>query len=319
MLQTTMLNLRVHSIAHGADAILVFDLRDRDSAPLPPFSAGSHIDVHMPGEMVRSYSLLNDSRERNRYLIAIKREEAGRGGSAWMHERVRVGMPLAISLPRNHFEACEDAPFSLLFAGGIGITPIWSIAQRLNALAMPWRMHYRARHRRGALLVDELAAEPIAPHVSLSFSEDARSPRLDLAAAVASAPAGTHFYCCGPVAMVDGFRAACAQVEPARVHYEYFASAEAPAVEGGFKVRLAQSGQVVEVQPGCTVLESLARAGVAVPSSCQQGVCGACEVTVLAGTPDHRDLVLSDAEKASGRTMMICCSGALSAELTLDL
>jgi len=315
---TPTLATRIHAISYACDDVLLFELRSLNGEPLPAFTPGAHVDVHIPGGLSRSYSLLNDAAERHRYLIGIKRESASRGGSAWMHDVARPGARIEIAKPRNHFALDETASHSVLIAGGIGITPLWSMVQRLQTLKQRWTLYYRARSRRTAPLLDELAHEAIAPHVAASFSDEAHGQRLDITKIVAEAPAGAHFYCCGPVPMMEAFHHACAHIDPARVHLEYFAAKEAAATEGGYTVRLAKSGREIVVKPGQTILSSLHSAGVAVPSSCQQGVCGACEMRVLSGTPDHRDLVLSDAEKAAGATMMICCSGSLSTELVLD-
>ncbi len=310
---------RIHSITFGAEGVLLFELRSPTVAPLPSFEPGAHVDVHLPGGIQRSYSLLNNARERHRYVIGIKREAASKGGSAWMHDHARTGALIDISAPSNQFALCPDAPYSVLIAGGIGITPLWSMAQHLQAANQPWALHCRARSRATTPLLDELAHPDIAPHVNLSFSEDPLAQRLDLDRVVAEAPEGAHFYCCGPSLMLKAFEAACARIDPARVHLEHFAATEAPATQGGFVVHLAKSGREIVITQGQTILSSLKACGIDVPSSCQQGVCGACEVNVLSGTPDHRDLVLSVSEREAGRTMMICCSGALSPSLTLDI
>lgn len=309
---------RIHAITYGAEGVLLFDLRAQNGDHLPAFEPGAHVDIFMPAGLQRSYSLLNDASERHRYVLGIKREEASRGGSLWMHDGVRTGSLIEISAPKNQFALIENAPHSVFVAGGIGITPLWSMIQRLLRLGRPWTLFYRARSRVSAPLLDALEHADIAPHVHLSFSEDATTVRLNLAHAVLAAPSGSHFYCCGPAAMMTAFEMACSHLDPSRVHLEHFAASEAPATEGGFLVRLAKSGKEVLVLPGQTILESLRTCGVNVPSSCQQGVCGACEMNVLAGTPDHRDLVLSPSEKAAGKSMMICCSGSLSNTLTLD-
>lgn len=309
-------SLRIHAIAYGADDVLLFDLRPPAAAGLQPFDAGAHIDLRLPRGITRSYSLLNDPAERHRYVIGVKREPESRGGSAWLHGEARVGALLEVDGPRNSFALDEGAPHSVFVAGGIGITPLWSMVQRLEHLGKGWTLHYRARSRRRAALLHELGAH--AARVHLSFSDEGAAP-LDLGRIVAQAPEGAHFYCCGPVAMLEAFETACAGLDPARVHLEYFAAKDAPATDGGFVVHLARSGRTIPIQAGCTILDALQAAGVAVPSSCQQGVCGICETAVLAGVPDHRDLVLSEQERAAGRTMMICCSGSTSAELTLDL
>lgn len=310
---------RIHSITYGADGVLLFELRSADSRTLPAFDPGAHVDLHLPNGLVRSYSIMNDCAERHRYVLGVKREPASRGASRWLHDEARVGMPIGVAGPSNHFALRESAANTVLIAGGIGITPLWSMAQRMQALQRPWQLHYRARRRACAPLLEELSAPQLEPHVNVSFSDEDDVPRLDMARIVGSAAEGSHFYCCGPLAMIEAFQAAAAGIEAERIHFEYFAPKEAAATEGGFTLKLATSGREMVVAPGTTILETLQACGVDVPSSCQQGVCGACEVGVLAGTPDHRDLVLSESEKQSGRTMMICCSGSLGPTLVLDL
>lgn len=314
-----LLKTRIHRIEYAAQDVRIFELRSPAGAALPAFSAGAHIDLHIPGGISRSYSLLNHSRERHRYLVGIQREPMSRGGSAWMHDSARVGGLVEISAPRNHFAMVEDAPHSVLIAGGIGITPLWSMVQRLEELGRNWTLHYRARSRAIAPLLEALDAPERRSHVHIGFSDESDGQRLDLARVVAEAPEGAHLYCCGPNAMIDAFEVACVGLPSERVHVEHFAARELAATQGGYTVRLARSTRSVVVQPGQTILESLRACGVIVPSSCQQGVCGACETPVLQGQPDHRDLVLSEAEKASGKTMMICCSGSHTNELVLDL
>ena len=286
---------------------------------MPRFEPGAHIDVHLADGLTRSYSLVNDASERHRYVLGIKREKDSRGGSVWLHEHARVGATLSIEGPRNHFALNEAASHSLLIAGGIGVTPLWSMVQRLQSLGRSWELHYRVRARRSAPLLDELSAPTVAEHVHLGFSEDSGGKRLDLLQVVRAAPSGTHFYCCGPIGMIDAFEQVCSHLDPSVVHFEYFGAKDAPATAGGFTVELDKSGCSIPIVPGKTILGALREAGVEVPSSCQQGVCGACETRVLKGVPDHRDLVLTDAEKASGSTMMICCSGSLTETLVLDL
>lgn len=310
---------RIHAISHGAENVLLFELRPVGTERLPAFTPGSHIDILMPGGVNRSYSLLNDPARRDRYVVGIKREGASRGGSAWMHEIARVGNILDIAGPRNNFALNEEAAYSVLIAGGIGITPLWSMIQRLQSLGRNWSLHYRTRSRACAPLVEELSSVELADHVHASFGDDPSCERLDLDSLVAAAPQDAHFYCCGPTSMMEAFEIACRGVHPSRVHLEYFTAKDAPATAGGYTVRLSKSGRIVPVKPGETILESLRNCGISVPSSCQQGVCGACETRVIEGKPDHRDVVLSEAERAAGHTMMICCSGSLTPELTLDI
>ena len=317
-MQTAALPLRIHAIRYAAEGVLLFDLRAPDRHALPAFTPGAHVDLRLGSGLVRSYSLVNDARERHRYVIGVKRDPASRGGSAWLHENARAGQLIEVAGPRNNFALQEQAPCSVFLAGGIGITPRWSMLPRLEALERPWQLHYGNADRASAALLEELQAPQRAGQVHLSFA-DSGAARLDVAGIVQAAPAGAHFYCCGPAGMLQAFQDACRDIEPARVHFESFVPAAPVARGGGFVVKLARSGRVVEVPPGRTILETLEGCGVDVPYSCREGMCGACETRVLRGTPEHRDMILSDAEKAAGRSMMVCCSGSLGPELELDL
>nr|WP_145547686.1 PDR/VanB family oxidoreductase [Variovorax boronicumulans] len=308
--------VRVEAVRREAHDVHSYELRRPDGAALPPFEAGAHIDLHLPGGLVRSYSLTNVQTERHRYVVAVALDAGGRGGSRWVHERLHVGARLSVGPPRNHFPLREDAPHSVLIAGGIGITPLRAMQTRLAQLGRPWELHYGSRTRAGAAFADELQA--LGAQVHLYFS-DAASGRMDIARTVQAAPAGAHFYCCGPQAMLQTFEAATAAHPAERVHLERFAAQQAPAVQGGFVVELARSGRRLPVAPGATILDTLLVHGIEAPYSCMQGICGACETRVLDGQPEHRDSVLSEAERAANRTMMVCCSGARSPVLLLDL
>jgi vanillate O-demethylase ferredoxin subunit len=234
---------------------------------------------------------------------------------------VRVGDVLTIGAPRNNFPLVEDAPHSLFIAGGIGITPLWCMIQRLEELGRSWELHYCARTRQTAAFLDELRGLGSRVHLNLHFNFDQEPDgrMLDIAAVVAKAAPETHLYCCGPVPMLAAFEAAAGRHPPQQVHVEYFAPKEAPAAGGGFTVVLARSGRSIAVPAGKTILDALLDEGVDVPYACTEGVCGTCETKVLEGIPDHRDLVLSGDEKSSNRTMMICCSGCKSDRLVLDI
>jgi vanillate O-demethylase ferredoxin subunit len=315
------LELLVKSVTWESPAIRAYDLRQPSGAPLPPFRAGAHVDLALPNGLTRSYSLLNSEAERMRYVIAVQNEPAGRGGSRWVHQNLQAGERVAVGAPRNNFPLAEDAPDSLLIAGGIGITPMLSMVTRLVSLGRAWTLHYCARTRADAAFLDKLDALGGMPRgqVHLNFDHEPGGRMLDLAALVAAAPAGAHLYCCGPAPMLAAFEAAAVGRDPRQVHVEHFSATEAPATTGGFTVVLAKSGREVFVAAGETILDAVLAAGIEAPHSCMEGVCGSCEASVLDGLPDHRDLVLSSAEKAANRTMMICCSGSKGARLTLDL
>jgi len=316
------LQVRVRAVTYEAEGILGFEL-----VPMPPlkelpaFSAGAHIDLHLPNGLIRSYSLLNAPHERHRYVIAVNKDANSRGGSRYLHEVLRAGDTLAVGAPRNNFPLDESAPLNVFIAGGIGITPLLGMIARSQALATPWKLYYAARTRRHAAFLDTLHGWHNDPNVELRlhFDQEPDGQMMDLAAVVKDLPAGAHVYCCGPLPMLSAYEQATAGLPPERVHMEYFAAKDAAATEGGFTVELARSGKSVQVRAGQTILDSLLDIGVEPPYSCQEGVCGTCEVRVLSGIPDHRDLVLSAAEKAANDRILVCCSGAKSAKLVLDL
>jgi tetrachlorobenzoquinone reductase len=312
-----LMQVRVKRISYEAESINSYELVSPAGGDLAAFTAGSHIDLHLPNGMIRSYSLVNDQSERRRYVIAVNKDAASRGGSRYVHETLRPGDLVTISHPKNNFVLRESASHSILIAGGIGITPLLSMMRRLGALGRSCEFHYAARTRPAAAFLDELNA--LGPGLHLHFDQEACGRVLDLAAIVKSAPARAHLYCCGPVPMLEAFEAATADRPSDQVHVEYFAAREKPAVGGGFVVKLARSNRSITVEPGKTILNALLDAGIAVNYACTEGVCGTCETRVIEGVPDHRDLFLGREEQAANTTIMICCSGSKSGTLVLDL
>jgi tetrachlorobenzoquinone reductase len=315
-----LIDVSVHAIGVEAEGIFSFDLRPIEGANLPPFSAGSHIDLLLKNALERSYSLINPAHETHRYMIAVARAPQSTGGSEYICDALSVGDPLQIAEPRNNFALDEAAKCSVLVAGGIGITPIWSVLQRLQEIGKPWKLFYAARTRqRMAFLSKFLELHDRYPDlVCLSFDHEPGYSMLDLPLIIQRQAPGTHFYCCGPTGMLQAFEAATAKLDPTTVHIERFSSA-LPAAQGGFEVCLAKSGRSFFIPPGKTILEVLLSEGLHINRSCMQGVCGTCETSVLEGLPDHRDSVLSERERESNKVMMICCSGARSEKLVLDL
>ncbi len=306
---------RVVSIRPVATDILRFELEPADRRPFAPFAPGAHIDVTTPGGPVRQYSLCGDPASARRYAIAVKLEREGRGGSKSMHGWIEEGDSLAFSGPRNLFPLAPEGA-SLFIAGGIGITPILAMVQALAAAGRPWELHYCARSREHAAFHQELAAlrgGEVIPY----FSE---APLLDARALLREARGETDLYCCGPAPLMQAVKEAAGHWPAGRVHFEYFA---APAIawppNQPFEVELARQGIVLQVPRDRTVLQVLRAAGVDVPSACEEGVCGTCETRILAGEAEHRDMLLSDSEKAAGRTMMVCVSRSRSPRLVLDL
>ncbi|MDA7419197.1 PDR/VanB family oxidoreductase [Xenophilus arseniciresistens] len=313
------MRLILQQLRREAEGIVSYEFVAADGGLLPPFTAGAHIDLQLPGGLVRSYSLANAPSERHRYVVAVDHASDSRGGSAWMHTVPRPGHVFDASAPINDFALYEDAPLSIFIAGGIGITPFVAMVARLQALGRSWQLHYTARSRQRAAYAQALNA--LAHEngtVDLRCTADGMA-RPDIAAIVREAPAGAHLYCCGPGGMLDAFTAACAGLPPQRVHLERFAASQEAATEGGYEVQLARSGRTLQVEPGRTLLDTLLDAGVQIQYACSQGICGTCCTPVIEGRPDHRDDYLTDEEKSANRAMMVCCSGSLSARLVLDL
>jgi ferredoxin-NADP reductase len=318
---TARIAVRIAAISQETETIRRLELR-APSDVLPPFTAGAHIDVylpvgHLPVGLSRSYSLLNSQDERHRYVIGVYLEPNGRGGSRYLHEQAVVGGELLISPPRNLFALNEDAATSVLIGGGIGVTPLLAMAKRLDRLNRSWRLHYCCRSRPLAAFHDDLALH--GHRVKLRFDDECQG-FLDIEGQMRALP-GAHFYCCGPKPMLAAFQAAAqaAGLPAAQGHVEDFQPVADLPSQGGFVVELARSGRSLHIPTGKTILETLQQAGVTATSSCEVGICGECQTTVLEGVPDHHDSVLSDAERESNRLMMICCSGAKTAKLLLDL
>lgn len=284
---------------------------------LAPFGVGSHVDLHLPGEMVRSYSLIGQHQPGAHYRIAVALDANSRGGSRFIHDNLPPGSSVQLGDVRNNFPLNEEVPFSVFFAGGIGITPLLGMMARLDQLGRDWQIHYCARTRDAASFIEDL--DHGSGRVKLFFDDENAGRRLDMTRIVSDAPPDSHFYCCGPRGMLELFETATADVDEERIHFEAFAPIAEAATAGGFEVELARSQVRVSVLPGQSILEAISDAGIDVPFSCREGTCGTCETAVLAGEPDHRDNVLTASERASNKTMMICCSGSKSARLVLDL
>ena len=317
------LNALVHTMRFEAEGIISIELRPATpDVEFPPFEAGSHVDLHLANGLVRSYSLCNSDADRGRYVIGVLNDRKSRGGSRYVHQQLRVGMTLPISVPRNNFKLDETAAHSVLVAGGIGVTPLFSMLQRLTAQGLSVEVVYCARTRKEAAFCDAIAALCADKGVALSwhFDEQAGGPP-KLSELLAGKGADSHYYCCGPTPMLDSFEKSCETLGYANVHIERFAAVhvEAPAAVPAFTVQCVRSGKTVEVPPGKSILDSLIDAGLKPDHSCKEGVCGACETKVIDGLIEHRDGVLSKKEREAGKTMMICVSSCKSPRLVLDM
>jgi ferredoxin-NADP reductase len=271
--------------------------------------------------MLRSYSLSNSCAERGRYVVGVLRDRASRGGSRCVHEALRIGMKLVISVPSNNFVLQEDANHSVLVAGGIGITPLLCMARRLVALGRSFEMIYSARSRGGAAFVAELQSLGMPLHLHFD-NEQGGPPDLRALLARRSPDARTHYYACGPAVMLDAFEKICAELGHVEAHIERFTAVEIAAsvdARTSYAVELKRSNKTITITPEKSLLDTLLDAGIDVPFSCSEGVCGTCETKVLSGEPDHRDSVLSAKERASNTVMMLCVSGCKSERLVLDL
>jgi vanillate O-demethylase ferredoxin subunit len=300
--------------------IVLLDLADAAGAVLPAFEAGAHIDVHLPGGLVRQYSLCGDPADLRRYRLGVLQDPASRGGSIAVHAHLVEGAVVTVGRPRNHFPLAADAQHSVLLGGGIGITPLIAMAHALHAANRSFELHYSARAARAAAFLDELAAAPFAGQVRRHFDDEGGASLLDVSSVLTTAPAGTHVYVCGPSGFIDWVIAAAAAqgLADARIHREYF-SVDVDTRGGAFEVVAAASGKSVHVGADQTILAALAAIGIKVDVSCEEGVCGTCVCTVLEGKCDHRDVYLTEQEKADNDQIMVCCSRSLSARLVLDI
>lgn len=313
--------MRLSAITYAAEDINLYRFSALDGYVASSFDPGAHIDLYLPNGMMRQYSLANVFHAGdNHYVVGVKLDPASRGGSRYMHEALRVGVVLDVGLPRNQFPLQVDAPHSVFIAGGIGITPIYCMITQLHTLGCSWELHFAVKRRAEAAFLTELEAfARLGGSVHLHIDEERQGDVLDIAGIIGAARRDAHFYCCGPKPMLDVFVAASTGLPGAQVHLEYFSAELDPVSTGGFKVILARSGLEVEVPTGCSIARALEERGVELEISCEQGVCGACQTRVLEGIPDHRDLILSEQERLSHNTMMICCSGSLTPVLVLDL
>lgn len=320
MIATTRLVQIAVKVLEARD-IYSFELVAQDGQGLLPFSAGSHIDVHLDNGLVRQYSLCNNPGETHRYMIAVLRDATSRGGSVAMHA-LEVGQTIRISDPKNHFPLAHDAGHSLLLAGGIGITPILCMAERLSNANASFELHYCSRSADRTAFAERIRSSSFAARAQFHYSDGPEAQKLDLTAVVASRRPGTHLYVCGPAGFMDWvLETARATNWPEELlHREYFSAAAIDTSDdGSFEVQVASTGKVIRVESNQTVIGALASHDVEVITSCEQGVCGVCLTRVLEGTPDHRDMFLTSAEQAKGDQFTPCCSRALSARLVLDL
>ena len=310
--------LKIASSWSAAEGIRSFELVQPDGSDLPAFSAGSHIKVQTPAGLVRRYSLCNNPAETHRYVITVKREQAGRGGSASLVDDACDGDFLEVSMPENAFPMVEDAEAYFFIAAGIGITPIMAMIQSLHGQQeVPWKLWYLSRRPETTAFLDELSMLEQDANIVVHHTYGDPDAAYDLWP-IFEKPQRAHIYCCGPRRLMEEVRDMTGHWPQKNVHFESF-------VEGGeileddkaFYVRLQSTGARYEVPVGETILSVLRENGVNLASSCESGTCGTCRAGIVSGEADHRDMVLMDDEMDS--FIMPCVSRALSDELVLDL
>ncbi|MDZ5456848.1 PDR/VanB family oxidoreductase [Azohydromonas lata] len=315
----TQMPLRIARITDAAEGIRSFELVQHDGSELPPFTPGSHVKVQVPNGLLRKYSLCNDPAERHRYVITVKRDAQGQGGSMSLCDEAREGDTLPTSLPDNAFPLFEDAKRHIFIAGGIGITPILSMIRSFGELPpAPWKLYYLTRSAESTAFLDELNAPELKGKVVIHHDHGDPANSLDLWPVLERPAPGAHIYCCGPRGLMDAVRDMAGHWPSKNVHFESFN-------EGGgmhpddkpFTVTVAKTGQHFEVPVGKTILSVLRDHGCTVPSSCESGTCGTCRTKLVSGEADHRDMVLMPEEMES--QIMICVSRAKGGELVIDL
>ena len=312
-----LIPVRIAAKEAVAKGVCALTLVAADGGELPAFTAGAHVDVHLPGGLVRQYSLCNDPAETHRYVLGVLLEAASRGGSKAVHDQLEPGQTLRVGIPRNHFPL-RPGRRSLLIAGGIGITPILAMARQLANEGTTFEFHYAASSLERMAFRAEIEASTWAGSVHLHVGD----ARLDIQRRLQEQEADVHVYVCGPRRLIDAVANAARQLDwpGERVHHEFFAGAEAvaPGRDGAFLIEL-RSGRVITVGADQTAAQALTAAGVSLLTSCEQGVCGTCLTRVLDGVPEHRDLYLTPEEHAANDQFTPCCSRALSPRLVIDL
>lgn len=316
-----MMKVTIASIVEEALDIRSFRLVRSDGQLLDAYEPGAHVDLTGPTGVTRQYSLCSPPEDGRAYQVAVKKEAQSRGGSRALHEQVQEGMELEMGAPRNLFRLDPDAPAHVLFAAGIGVTPLLSMAYRLAQNGQSWRLHYFARSVEYAAFT-RLLAHTFGEHVQFHYGVEPQALDSRLSECLAQAGAGAHVYTCGPAPFMHKVVevAARSRGEEA-IHLEHFQADPAANAgpSGGFEVQLASSGMILQVPAGSSLVDVLQAHGCDIDTECREGICGTCIVEVLEGVPEHRDNCLSNKEKAANRQICACVSRAVSARLVLDI
>lgn len=313
-----MMQLRIAAATDAANGIRTFELVAPDGTALPPFTAGAHVTVRAPNGMLRKYSLCNDPNDMGRYVITVKRDANGQGGSVSMVDEAKEGDILPTSVPENAFPLVDSAGGYIFIAGGIGITPILSMIRSFGELPpAPWKLYYFTQSPETTAFLDELSAPELRRNVVIHHDCGDAAQAFDLWP-VLERPSNKHIYCCGPRGLMESVRDMAGHWNSANLHFESFVTGGAPQKDDKpFVVELAASGRSFEVPVGKTILDVLREGGVDVRTSCESGTCGSCRTRLLAGVADHRDMVLMPEEMDD--QIMVCVSRARTERIVINL
>jgi len=302
------------------EGVVVLELADKEGQPLPEFDAGSHVELHLDNGLIRQYSLCGNPENRECYRLGILNDPNSRGGSKSIYESLQEGDELKISAPRNLFPLAETGTHAVLIGGGIGITPMISMAWSLYAQGKTFDLWYCGRSKDKSAFVEELENTPFTNNIHTYFTTEHEGTRLNFCDVLPEKNSGTHVYVCGPNAFMDSVIEAAEQCgyQSSNIHKEFF-NVEVETSGSSFEVVAEQSGITIQVQEHQSIAAALKEAGIKVQVSCEQGTCGTCLCDVLEGTPDHRDVYLTDEEKEDNDQITLCCSRAKSARLVLDI
>lgn len=318
-----MISVIVKNVVIEAKAVVRLVLGRADNVNLPPFEAGAHIHIKLPNGLLRQYSLCRLQCDPRYYEIAVLKDPQSRGGSAEVHN-LKIGDKVEVSEPKNHFSLLKPKKNTLLIAGGIGVTPLITMAQTLHSLGTPFAFHYCAKSSETAAFVEALKLGPFSDKIVFHFSQELQSGRMDVEQVLGEHIRGTDLYICGPAEFITYVltQARLLGWSEERLHREYFAApvvAENVLEDMSFTVKIASSAKQFTVGEGQSISQVLEVNGIFIPVACESGVCGTCQTGVVEGNPEHRDVFLTDKEKAQGKLIMPCCSRAKTGSITLDL
>jgi len=316
---TTLYDVVVKNRHVEGGNIAVMEFESATSTTLPKVEAGAHIDVHLPNGMVRQYSLCQNPNDEGKFRLGILRDPESRGGSVSAFDEIKDGMQIQVSEPKNLFPLLK-AKHSVLIGGGIGITPLITMAYQLAHEGASFELHYCGASPENCAFVDEIRNGELAKYTTFHFKSEGASHRAFFESAIKDIDSESHIYTCGPVGFMDWVinLATTHDFPEQQIHKEYF-QVETDTSGDSFEVVAERSGKIIMVEAGETILQALAKEGIEIEMSCEQGVCGTCMCDVIEGEPDHRDVYFTDEEKASNEQILVCCSRSKTPRLVLDI